>query len=134
MFQSFVSSLIRFPVFRAENSFTHRHLTEFVGLDLEATFFEHYHEVCGAYFIHHAWMTCCLFIINIDEFVPTVTCNYFPPVSINLHHLTRGNQVLDIMDKMFVHIFKGLQTRFAKEVETVRKQFPRDHFQYLEPT
>ncbi|EGG23743.1 aspartyl-tRNA synthetase [Cavenderia fasciculata] len=33
------------PVFRAENSFTHRHLTEFVGLDIEMTFREHYHEV-----------------------------------------------------------------------------------------
>jgi len=33
------------PVFRAERSFTHRHLCEFVGLDLEMTFYEHYHEV-----------------------------------------------------------------------------------------
>ncbi|KCV72889.1 aspartyl-tRNA synthetase [Fonticula alba] len=33
------------PVFRAEDSNTHRHLTEFVGLDLEMAFNEHYHEV-----------------------------------------------------------------------------------------
>lgn len=33
------------PVFRAENSFTHRHMTEFVGVDLEMTFQQHYHEV-----------------------------------------------------------------------------------------
>jgi len=33
------------PVFRAENSFTHRHMTEFTGLDLEMAFNEHYHEV-----------------------------------------------------------------------------------------
>lgn len=33
------------PVFRAEKSFTHRHLCEFVGLDLEMAFKEHYHEV-----------------------------------------------------------------------------------------
>lgn len=33
------------PVFRAENSFTHRHMTEFIGLDLEMAFKEHYHEV-----------------------------------------------------------------------------------------
>lgn len=33
------------PVFRAENSNTHRHLTEFTGLDLEMVFNEHYHEV-----------------------------------------------------------------------------------------
>jgi len=33
------------PVFRAEKSFTHRHLCEFVGLDIEMAFNEHYHEV-----------------------------------------------------------------------------------------
>lgn len=33
------------PVFRAENSFTHRHMTEFTGLDLEMSFEHHYHEV-----------------------------------------------------------------------------------------
>ncbi|CCE65334.1 hypothetical protein TPHA_0K02010 [Tetrapisispora phaffii CBS 4417] len=33
------------PVFRAENSNTHRHMTEFTGLDLEMTFEENYHEV-----------------------------------------------------------------------------------------
>src|SRR5690348_10272839 len=33
------------PVFRAEKAFTHRHLTEFIGLDIEMAFYEHYHEV-----------------------------------------------------------------------------------------
>jgi aspartyl-tRNA synthetase len=33
------------PVFRAENSNTARHLTEFTGLDLEMEFQENYHEV-----------------------------------------------------------------------------------------
>ncbi|KAF2858068.1 aspartyl-tRNA synthetase [Piedraia hortae CBS 480.64] len=33
------------PVFRAENSNTHRHLTEFTGLDLEMAIDEHYHEI-----------------------------------------------------------------------------------------
>ena len=32
-------------MFRAEDSNTHRHLTEFVGLDLEMAFKFHYHEV-----------------------------------------------------------------------------------------
>ena len=32
-------------MFRAEDSNTHRHLTEFVGLDLEMAFQYHYHEV-----------------------------------------------------------------------------------------
>jgi len=33
------------PVFRSEHSLTHRHMTEFTGLDMEMTFYEHYHEV-----------------------------------------------------------------------------------------
>lgn len=33
------------PVFRAEDSNTHRHMTEFVGLDMEMAIQEHYHEV-----------------------------------------------------------------------------------------
>ncbi|KDN49617.1 aspartyl-tRNA synthetase [Tilletiaria anomala UBC 951] len=33
------------PVFRAEDSNTPRHMTEFTGLDLEMAFSEHYHEV-----------------------------------------------------------------------------------------
>jgi aspartyl-tRNA synthetase len=33
------------PIFRAEDSNTHRHLTEFVGLDIEMAIEEHYHEV-----------------------------------------------------------------------------------------
>jgi len=42
-------------VFRAEDSNTHRHLTEFVGMDVEMAFKEHYHEVVqtiGDLFIH----------------------------------------------------------------------------------
>jgi len=35
------------PVFRAENSNTARHLTEFTGLDMEMEFEENYHEVVG---------------------------------------------------------------------------------------
>lgn len=60
------------PVFRAENSFTHRHLTEFVGLDLEMAFEEHYHEV------------------------------------------------LELIEEMFMFIFRGFETRYSKEIETVR--------------
>mmetsp|Transcript_20252 Transcript_20252/g.34585 ORF Transcript_20252/g.34585 Transcript_20252/m.34585 type:complete len:571 (+) Transcript_20252:27-1739(+) len=33
------------PVFRAEDSNTPRHMTEFIGMDLEMAFNEHYHEV-----------------------------------------------------------------------------------------
>jgi len=43
------------PVFRAENSNTHRHLCEFTGLDFEMAIYEHYYEaldVMGNMFIH----------------------------------------------------------------------------------
>lgn len=43
------------PVFRAENSQTHRHLCEFMGLDLEMAIHEHYFEVLdllGDLFVH----------------------------------------------------------------------------------
>lgn len=42
-------------VFRAEDSNTHRHLCEFVGLDMEMAFRYHYHEVVdmiGAMFVN----------------------------------------------------------------------------------
>jgi len=55
-------------VFRAENSNTHRHLTEFIGLDLEMAFESHYEEV------------------------------------------------LDTIDTMFLHIFRGLQKQYRTEV------------------
>ena len=47
------------PVFRAENSNTHRHLTEFHGLDLEMAINEHYFEVL------HTFSN--LFIFMFDE-------------------------------------------------------------------
>lgn len=37
------------PVFRAENSHTHRHLCEFTGLDLEMAIKEHYYEVLDVF-------------------------------------------------------------------------------------
>lgn len=37
------------PVFRAEDSFTHRHLCEFTGLDVELEIKKHYFEVYLAY-------------------------------------------------------------------------------------
>eukprot|EP00049_Salpingoeca_infusionum_P017579 m.353518 g.353518 ORF g.353518 m.353518 type:complete len:527 (-) comp16782_c0_seq1:131-1711(-) len=74
------------PVFRAENSNTHRHLTEFVGLDFEMAFHEHYHEV------------------------------------------------MDVMDKLFVSLFRGLTERFSDEIAAVNKQYKRDPFVWLEPS
>ena len=71
-------------VFRAENSQTHRHMTEFVGLDLEMAFDEHYH------------------------------------------------QVLDLLGQLFVYIFKGLETRYSKEIELIGRQYPFPAFKSLD--
>ena len=54
-FHIFFSTFSFFVVFRAEDSNTHRHLTEFVGADMEMCFKYHYHEVIdvlGSLFIH----------------------------------------------------------------------------------
>ncbi|KYQ90799.1 aspartyl-tRNA synthetase [Tieghemostelium lacteum] len=74
------------PVFRAEKSLTHRHMTEFVGLDLEMTFREHYHEV------------------------------------------------LDTLDNLMTSIFEGIETRFAKELESIRAQYPFTDFKWKRPS
>ena len=72
------------PVFRAEDSNTHRHMTEFIGLDLEMAIEEHYHEV------------------------------------------------MELLDSLFIHMFRGLKAKFSTEIETVRKQFPADEFKWRE--
>jgi aspartyl-tRNA synthetase len=72
------------PVFRAENANTHRHLTEFVGLDLEMTIEEHYHEV------------------------------------------------MELLDDLFLTIFRGLRETYKKEIEVVGRQFPADEFKWRE--
>ena len=96
------------PVFRAENSQTHRHMSEvsvilgilivnlgandhplmylqFTGLDLEMAFEQHYHEV------------------------------------------------LDVLEELFLFIFNGLSTKFAYEIATVRKQYPVEEFVFPAP-
>ncbi|KAI0757052.1 aspartate-tRNA ligase [Daedaleopsis nitida] len=70
------------PVFRAENANTHRHMTEFIGLDLEMAIEEHYHEV------------------------------------------------MELLDSLFLHMFRGLRQKYAKEIEAVQKQFPADDFKW----
>lgn len=70
------------PVFRAENSNTHRHMTEFIGLDLEMAIEEHYHEV------------------------------------------------MELLDDLFKHMFRGLRDQYKNEIEVVRKAFPADEFKW----
>lgn len=72
------------PVFRAENSQTHRHMTEFTGLDMEMAFNEHYHEV------------------------------------------------MEVLADMLVSVFRGLRTKFAKEISIVRDQYPIEEFKFPE--
>ena len=72
------------PVFRAEDSNTHRHLTEFIGLDLEMTIEEHYHEV------------------------------------------------VEMLDGLFLTIFKGLRERYRNEIQVIGKQFPVEEFRWRE--
>ncbi|WAQ92261.1 hypothetical protein PtA15_16A167 [Puccinia triticina] len=74
------------PVFRAENSNTYRHMTEFIGLDLEMAINEHYHEA------------------------------------------------VDLLDRLFLSIFKGLQASSAPEIQTIKSQHPLDDFTFLDQT
>ncbi|EJT99868.1 aspartate-tRNA ligase [Dacryopinax primogenitus] len=70
------------PVFRAEDSNTHRHMTEFMGLDLEMAFEETYDEV------------------------------------------------VDLLDSLFLNIFEGLSTRYASEIALIGRQFPAEPFMW----
>ncbi|THV04890.1 aspartate-tRNA ligase [Dendrothele bispora CBS 962.96] len=72
------------PVFRAEDSNTHRHMTEFMGLDLEMTIEEHYHEV------------------------------------------------MELLDSLFLSIFRGLREKYKAEIDVVNKQFPCEEFKFRE--
>ncbi|KAI0070719.1 aspartyl-tRNA synthetase, cytoplasmic [Panus rudis PR-1116 ss-1] len=74
------------PVFRAENSNTHRHLTEFTGLDLEMAFENHYEEV------------------------------------------------LDVIDEMFLTIFRGLQRDYRDEIEIIKRQYPHEDLVFPDKT
>ncbi|KAL2436733.1 Aspartate-tRNA ligase, cytoplasmic [Exophiala dermatitidis] len=73
-------------VFRAENSNTHRHLTEYTGLDLEMAIEEHYHEM------------------------------------------------MDVIDHTLKNIFKGVYTRYRREIDIVKEQFPSEDLVWLEET
>ncbi|KDD76372.1 class II (D, K and N) tRNA synthetase, partial [Helicosporidium sp. ATCC 50920] len=67
----------------AENSFTHRHLCEFTGLDMEMCIYESYHEV------------------------------------------------LDVLDRLFVHMFEGLNQRCARELNVIGGQYPFEPLKFL---
>ena len=50
-------------------------------------------------------------------------------MTFNYHY----HEVLEVIGDLFVNIFKGLQSQYAKEIEVVNKQFPADQFKFLEP-
>ncbi|CBF89742.1 hypothetical protein AN0314.2 [Aspergillus nidulans FGSC A4] len=73
-------------VFRAENSNTHRHLTEYTGLDIEMSIEEHYHEM------------------------------------------------LEVLDAVIKNILKGIYTRYRREIEIIKHQFPSEDLVWLDET
>jgi len=44
------------------------------------------------------------------------------------------HEVLDVLDGLFLSIFKGLQTKYQKEIEVIRKQHPSEEFVFLDKT
>ncbi|KAK5657885.1 hypothetical protein OQA88_2434 [Cercophora sp. LCS_1] len=74
------------PVFRAEDSNTHRHLTEFTGMDLEMAINRDYHEA------------------------------------------------VEIIDNLMKTIFKGIYTKYRKEIDIVKSRFPHEDLVWLEKT
>lgn len=89
------------PVFRKEKSHTRRHLCEFTGLDMEMEIKHHYKEVRTqgrAGLVAPAMLSAgaCL------------------------------AQALEVVHAMFVHMFRGLEDRFAKELTAVRSQYPSE--------
>jgi len=57
------------PVFRAEDSFTHRHLCEFTGLDFEMEIKEHYFEVDS----EPLYCLCCVQIMSCKALMLTTS-------------------------------------------------------------
>lgn len=87
-------------VFRAENSLTHRHMTEFIGLDLEMTFNFDYHEVV---------QTIGMLLINIFKYLQA---NYAKEIEII------GKQY---PAEPFIFTEEPLILTFAEGVEMLRK-------------
>lgn len=44
------------------------------------------------------------------------------------------HEVVDMLDNLFLYIFKGLTSQYAKEIAIIQKQFPADDFKWKEPT
>lgn len=44
------------------------------------------------------------------------------------------HEVIDMIGRTFVHIFKGLRDRYAEDIAKVQKQYPSEPFKFLEPS
>ena len=44
------------------------------------------------------------------------------------------HEVVDTIGQMFIDIFKGLEKNYGSEIEAVRRQYPAEPFQFLEPS
>lgn len=93
------------PVFRAEDSFTHRHLCEFTGLDVEMEIKKHYSEVG---FIFWGYSMHQYLLRSSVPHIDIIKCFM---------------QVMDIVDQLFVEIFDKLNEKCKKELEAVAKQY-----------
>ena len=94
------------PVFRSEHSLTHRHMCEFVGLDMEMCFHEHYSEV--------------LDMIGRPNPDPDPKPGPGPSPGPSPNPNPTPNQVLDMMDRTFNAVFDGLNREYASEQAATR--------------
>jgi aspartyl-tRNA synthetase len=109
------------PVFRAEKAHTHRHLTEFVGLDLEMAFMEHYHEVLD--------VLDAMFISIFDGKLKKERQR-------KRRREKKGYE--DVLLSLFILSpllqFLGLNVRFKRELEVIGTQYPFEPLQYCYPS
>ena len=91
------------PVFRAEGSDTHRHLCEFVGLDVEMVLRDHYSEVrARRLYSRMVWL---------HRHMSTLFFSFLW-------------QVCEVVDRLFVAMFDHLNKNCARELEAIQRQYP----------
>lgn len=44
------------------------------------------------------------------------------------------HEVVDVLDSLFLAIFRGLKQKYSPEIEVIRKQFPCEDFLFLQET
>ncbi len=125
------------PVFRAEKSFTHRHLCEFTGLDLEMAIHEHYYEVggCGGRGVGvRASAVVVLCPLHVPPFSPCSPRAWTHTAPTTPHHATPNQQVLQLFSDLFIHIFDNLPLRYGSELAAINAQHPFEPLQFCRPS